>query len=118
MKFRRSREIAVGDVFGGGRGIGLFDEGLDFLDHRPVRLRLRTDIAVARSGIGRLDAEGHDRAPHGGRQRGAAGGGESFSVGNEMVGGDHQQDGRGILLHRELGGGGVHSPFTNRSVSK
>ncbi len=42
----------------------------------------------------------------GGRQRGAAGGGEFIGVGDQMVGGDHQQHGRGILLHRELGGGG------------
>ena len=99
-------EIAVGDIARGGRRIGLLDEGFDLADRAPVLRRLRPDIAVARSGIGGLDAEGDDGARHRRRQRGAARSGELLGVGDEMVGGDHQQDGRGIVLHGELGGGG------------
>ena len=99
-------EIAVGDIARGGRRIGLLDEGFHLADRRSVLRRLGPDIAVARGRMGGLDAEGDDRARHRGRQGGAAGRGEFLGVGDEMVGGDHQQDGPGIRLHGEFGGGG------------
>ncbi len=99
-------QIAVGDVAGGGRRVGLLDEGLDFADRAVVLGRVRADVAVARCGVGRLDPEGDDRTRHRRRQRRAARIGELVAVRDQVIGGDHQQDRAGIRLDREFRRGG------------
>ena len=97
-------EIAIRHVGRGGRCIGLLHERLDRAHGRAVELLAGTDVAVARRGIGGLDAEGDDPALGGGAGGAPAGFAELVGLADDVVGREHEHEGIAVARGREHGG--------------
>ena len=100
-------EMAGLDVAFRRRRVRLFDEGRHPVDAVDARQRLvALDIAVARRGMGRPDAEGDDGALGSGPARRPNGLAEALDVPDQVVGGEEQEDRVRIVARDPLGGSG------------
>src|SRR5262249_53802219 len=97
-------EVAIGHIRRCGSGIWLLDEGVDRTHGCAVELFAGTDIAVAGTGTGGLDAKGYDPPLGRGRRRASTGIAEFFGLANDVIGREYQHQGITVALGREHGG--------------
>src|SRR5262245_5529947 len=97
-------EIACVYILRGCDCIRLFDEGIDSTNGRAVKLRTRTNVAVAGDAVCGLDAKGDDPALACGGGGLPAGFAEFRRLADDMVGSEHQNQCIAVTLNGQCCG--------------